>query len=141
MVRIGNGGQTWDNKIHVDPCCPTVRTVVASGNPGVGDFICNSGMTTRAICGLEVHAIDQTKCFSDGGCRIHLIRADRTGDIVVRGGDSGGPMYNRFGDTQAAARGMIIGGSGCDANKNCTTVYGHRISAVTSHLSVSVATS
>jgi hypothetical protein len=139
MVRINNGGQTWQPKIHVDPCCPDVRTVVASGNPAVGDFICNSGMTTRAICGLLVHAIDQTVCFSDG-CRLHMIRADRNGDIVVRGGDSGGPMYNRFGTSDAAARGMIIGGGGCDANQRCTTAFGHRISAVTSHLSVTVAT-
>jgi hypothetical protein len=136
MVRIGNGGHTWDNKIHVDPCCPTVRTVVDSGNPSVGDFICNSGMTTRAICGLEVQATDQTF-----GGRVHLIRANRGGDIIARGGDSGGPMYNRFGDTNAAARGMIVLGSGCDAQKRCTTVYGHRISAVVNHLSVTVSTS
>jgi hypothetical protein len=136
MVRIENGSQTWDNKIHVDPCCPSVRTVVASGNPDVGDFICNSGMTTRAICGLEVMAIDQTF-----GGRVHLIRATRGGDIIARGGDSGGPMYNRFGDTNAAARGMIVLGSGCDAQKRCTTVYGHRISAVVNHLSVTVSTS
>jgi hypothetical protein len=139
MVRIGNGGQSWDNKIHVDPCCPTVRTVTSSGNPSVGDFICDSGMTTLAICGLEVHAIDQTLCLSDG-CRLHLIRADRNGDIVARGGDSGGPQYNRIGDTNAAARGMIVAGGGCDASQRCTTVYGHRISAVTGHLNVTVAT-
>jgi trypsin len=135
MVRIGNGGHTWDNRIHVDPCCPTVRNVTASGNPSVGDFICNSGMTTRAICGLEVTAIDATFLG-----RIHLIRANRGGDIIARGGDSGGPMYNRLGDTNAAARGIIIAGSGCDAQQRCTTVYGHRISAVTGHLNVTVAT-
>jgi len=135
MVRIGNGNQTWDNRIHVDPCCPVVRNVTASGNPDVGDFICNSGMTTRAICGLEVRAIDQTF-----GGRVHLIRAVRGGDIIARGGDSGGPMYNRLGDSNAAARGMIVLGSGCDAERRCTTVYGHRISAVVSHLSVTVST-
>jgi hypothetical protein len=135
MVRIGNGGHTWDNRIHVDPCCPTVRNVTSSGNPSVGDFICNSGMTTRAICGLEVRAIDATFLG-----RIHLIRANRGGDIIARGGDSGGPMYNRIGDTNAAARGIIIAGSGCDAQQRCTTVYGHRISAVTGHLDVTVST-
>lgn len=135
MVRIGNGNQTWDNRIHVDPCCPVVRNVVASGNPDVGDSICNSGMTTRAICGLEVRAIDDTFLG-----RVHLIRANRGGDIVARGGDSGGPMYNRFGDTNAAARGMIVAGSGCDAQRRCTTVYGHRISAVVNHLNVTVST-
>jgi hypothetical protein len=135
MVRIGNGGHTWDNRIHVDPCCPVVRNVVASGNPSVGDFICNSGMTTRAICGLEVTAADM----SFGG-RVHLVRARRGGDIIARGGDSGGPMYNRFGDTNAAARGIIVLGSGCDAQRRCTTVYGHRISAVVNHLDVAVST-
>lgn len=139
MVRINNGSQTWQAKIHVDPCCPDVRTVTSSGNPAVGDFVCNSGMTTRAICGLLVHAIDQTVCFSDG-CRLHMIRSDRNGDIVVRGGDSGGPIYNRIGTADAAARGMIIGGGGCDASVRCTTAYGHRISAVTGHLDVTVAT-
>jgi hypothetical protein len=135
MVRIGNGGHTWDNRIHVDPCCPVVRNVTASGNPSVGDFICNSGMTTRAICGLEVTAADMTF-----GGRVHLVRARRGGDIIARGGDSGGPMYNRFGDSNAAARGIIVLGSGCDAQQRCTTVYGHRISAVVNHLSVTVST-
>jgi hypothetical protein len=139
MVRIGNGGHTWDNRIHVDPCCPSVRNVVGSGNPSVGAFICNSGMTTRAICGLEVTATNATICLSDG-CRIHLIRARRGGDIVARGGDSGGPQYNRSGDNNAIARGMIVAGSGCDAQRRCTTVFGHRISAVVNHLSVTVLT-
>ncbi|HXL44765.1 MAG TPA: hypothetical protein VN960_12000 [Gaiellaceae bacterium] len=143
MVRINNGGQTWDNKIHVDPCCPSVRTVVASGNPDVGDPICLSGMVTRAICGLEVRTIDGIKC--DGGlCTIKLIRADRSGDIIARSGDSGGPMYNRSGDDNAAARGMInLGGDCTEVNfqLRCKIVYGHRISAITGHLDVTVATS
>jgi hypothetical protein len=138
MVRINNGSQSWQAKIHVDPCCPTVRTVTSSGNPAVGDFVCNSGMTTLAICGLLVHTIDETVCFSDG-CRLHMIRADRNGDVVARGGDSGGPTYNRIGSTDAAARGMIIGGGNC-SGQNCTISFSHRISAVTGHLSVSVAT-
>ena len=135
MVRIGNGGHTWDNRIHVDPCCPVVRNVVDSGNPSVGDFICNSGKTTLAICGLEVTGADVTFLG-----RIHLVRARRGGDIIARGGDSGGPMYNRFGDTNAAARGIIVAGSGCDAQQRCTTVFGHRISAVVNHLDVTVST-
>ena len=139
MVRIGNGGNTWDNKIHVDPCCPSVRTVVATGNPDVGDPICVSGMTSLAMCGLEVKATDTTFC-DNVGCSLHQIRATRSGDVVVRRGDSGGPMYNRFGDTDAAARGLIIAGSNCNNQGGCTSVFAHRISSVTGHLDVTVDT-
>lgn len=138
MVRINNGGHTWDNKIHVDPCCPSVRTVVGSGNPPTSiDYICVSGMTSRALCGLEI--LQRDGVFLG---RVHMISARRGGDIVVRGGDSWGPMYNRSGDNNAIARGMIIGGSNCLPNPptRCPVVWGHRISAVTGHLNVTVDT-
>jgi hypothetical protein len=135
MGRIHPSGESFDNRIHVDPCCPVVRTVVSSGNPGVADPICVSGMVTRALCGLEVTTLNATLCDASG-CTPNLIRATRGGDVVARGGDSGGPMYNRIGDTQAAARGMIVGGP-----LSGTAVLGHRIGTVTSHLNVNVSTS
>lgn len=142
MVRIGNGSHTWDNKIHVDPCCPSVRTVVGSGNPPMEvDYICVSGMTSRALCGLEI--LQRDGVFQGS---VHLIKARRGGDIVARSGDSGGPMYNRSGDNGAIARGMIIAGEGGDecnifvAVAKCKNVWGHRISAVTGHLDVTVDT-
>jgi hypothetical protein len=135
MVRIHPQGESFDNKIHVDPCCPSVRTVTSSGNPGVGDFICVSGMVTRALCGLEVQSVTANFCPPDG-CTPNTIRANRSGDVVVRHGDSGGPMYNRIGSASAAARGMIIG-----LNNGGTNVFGHKMSTITSHLNVTVATS
>lgn len=27
MIRVGSSAETYDNRIHVDPCCPSVRDV------------------------------------------------------------------------------------------------------------------
>ncbi len=133
MMRVDASGQSYDNRIHVDPCCPSVRDVTGSGDTAVGRSICVSGYKSRAICGAEVISMTGRLCDPDG-CTYGLIRARKEGTVLSRGGDSGGPMYTRPTSSTANIRGMIIGGDNGD-------VLGERISNVTSHLDVRVATS
>lgn len=136
MVRIAPKGETFDNKIHTDPCCPSVRTVVADGNPDLHEFVCVSGKSTRAKCGAEVRDLNATAC-TQSGCTPNLMYAKKPGEVIAQGGDSGGPVYNRFGDSNAAARGMIKAGlqSGGDF------FYAHKIVAIKNHLNITVVTS
>jgi hypothetical protein len=130
MMRIhGEDMTTYARKIHVDPCCPTVRDVVDNGNPaGVGSFVCASGEATEAVCGLEVVNMDAHLCVLPT-CTEHLFRAHKDANIIA-GGDSGGPVYNRFGDTDAAIRGMISGMSGSE------NLFASKVSAMKDHLNI-----
>jgi hypothetical protein len=132
MIRIHPHGETFAPRIHTDPGSPTVRTVVASGNPRRGSFVCVSGMVTRAKCGLEVTSTRARLC-DPSGCTPNLFRAAKPGETVGRGGDSGAPVYNRFSNATAAIRGMEIGGT------RPTNIYAHKVSTITRHLNVAVA--
>lgn len=132
--RIQPHGEQFVRRIHVDPCCPSVRNVVHVSNPGLHSFVCLSGMTTRATCGIEVRSIDAQLCAFDRwgtyGCRSNLFRGVRYGTTVARGGDSGGPVYNRWSGDTAAIRGMIIG------RTQVHNVYAHKVRAINQHLNV-----
>lgn len=90
-------------------------------------------MVTFAICGLEVMNMDATFCPPDG-CTPNLMTTRRDNDVIVRDGDSGGPVYNRFGSSDAAIRGMIIGRSGSGQ-----TMFSHKTLTIENHLDVRVA--
>lgn len=134
MIRIDQGAALEDfaKKIWVDPCCPMIRTVVDSGNPSLGSFVCASGMVTRAVCGLEVINTDAELC-DPAGCTPNLFKANQPGETVVHFGDSGAPVYNRFGSDNAAVRGMLIGFADRD------NILAHKVSTIRVHLSVTVA--
>jgi hypothetical protein len=132
MVRIHPFGETYDNKIHVDPCCPDVRTVTGRGNPSVGEFLCVSGMVTKAVCGIEVTNINFNYC--SGGCTPNTFVGKKPGELVGQGGDSGAPSYVRPTTTTAHIRGMEIGGTAFD------NFVGHKVISIENHLNVSVST-
>lgn len=134
MMWVSSSTQKYTNVIHVDPCCPSTRTVTGRSNPAVNDLVCASGMVTKAVCGLRVTSLAGKLCDKDG-CTYGLIEAVKANANVLNGGDSGGPIYTRPGSTTATIKGMIIGGVfGGD------TVLGETVANVESHLSVTVAT-
>lgn len=128
LRRIGPGGQSFSKRIHVDPCCPNAREVVADHNPSVGDFVCVSGFVTRAVCGLEV--LNTSYTFCGGGCTPNLFKARKLGEVVGNLGDSGAPVYQRFGSDDAQIMGLEIGGT------SPNNVVAHKISTVKNHLNV-----
>lgn len=135
MMGVASAAETYDNQIHVDPCCPSTRNVTSKRAPVVGDSVCLSGMVTRAICGLLVSSISGSVCDADG-CTNGLMQARRANDVTVRGGDSGGPVYQRSGSANAVAMGLIVGFN--DGGRNA---FAERLGAIESHLGVTVLTS
>src|SRR5919199_981130 len=62
MMWVSSSGETYDNVIHTDPCCPSTRTVTSGGDASVGTVICASGMVTKAVCGITVKGLDGELC-------------------------------------------------------------------------------
>lgn len=133
MERIHPNGESFTNKIHVDPCCPEVRTVTGHGPATVGEFVCGSGMVTKAICGLEVKSTSATFCDASG-CTPDLFTMRRGTDAIGRNGDSGGPIYTRPTTSEARIQGMIVAGD--DGGQR---LYAEKIATIKSHLNVDVA--
>lgn len=131
MIRIEPRGRRFSPKIHTDPGTPSSRTIAASGDPARGSFICQSGAFTRAKCGIEVTSV-RTRYCDPSGCTRNLFRAEQRGQLVAKEGDSGAPVYNRFGRAGAAARGMVV------ARTKLDNFYGHKIRSIERHLNVRV---
>lgn len=136
LVGVASAAESYANVIHVDPCCPATRNVTGKRSPVQGDVVCLSGMTTRATCGLTVTNLTGELC-DPAGCTYGLMSARRNGETVVRGGDSGGPVYLRSGTSNATVLGVIVG---CPRG-GCGTVVAERLHVVESHLGVTVVTS
>ncbi len=134
MIAVAGDANAYTNVIHTDSCCPVKRTVVGNDPAWVGQSVCFSGMTTRAICSISVTSTNGTFCDSYG-CTPGLIEAIRGGGVLYRTGDSGAPIYTRSGSNNALAVGMLIAAAG-----NNTIGYGEHLSSITSHLGVSLLT-
>lgn len=134
MIRVTSSSETYDNRIHVDPCCPTVRDVTGGANPALSELVCVSGYVTRAVCAVRIVSLNGQLCHQDG-CTPGLMVGTKPGSVVGQGGDSGAPVYVRPGSNTAHVRGIEIGGTAID------NFYGELLSSVTSHLAVTVATS
>lgn len=106
-ILIGSGGETYDRKIHVDPCCPSVRTVIDQRDVGVNEYVCVSGSITRSVCGARVELTMVESCTGYGCMRDTYAR--RAGVQVATQGDSGGPVYQRTGSSDAIAAGIVSG--------------------------------
>ncbi len=135
MIGIKSWSETYDNVIHTDACCPVKRDVIGRDPAVVGDLVCFSGMTTRAICSIQVTAVNGYFC-DQYGCTGGLIEAIRGGGVIVRPGDSGAPIYTRYGSNAALATGMVIAAAG-----GGTIAYGEHLGVIESYFNVSVLTS
>ncbi|MEV4412158.1 hypothetical protein [Catellatospora sp. NPDC049609] len=136
MMFVSASAEKYDNKIHTDPCCPTERFVTAKRNAVIGDSVCLSGMVTKATCGIAVNSLQGVLCAADG-CTYGLMQGNRGGDVIVKPGDSGGPVYIRSGTSNATGLAMIIGCS----SSSCTSVLAEHMSVIEAHLGLTVLTS
>ncbi len=139
MARLESVFQpvTYAPTIHTGPSAPITRTVKGKADPVDGALVCVSGAMTEAKCDLRVLPGKHSLCyFTPVGpaCTHGLTIAERLNAKVVTGGDSGGPVYTRFGATGAIINGMIIGQNGDHQ------VYFHTVSEVESRLGVRVMT-
>lgn len=127
VILIESGTETYDRRIHVDPCCPVVRAIVGRADLVLNEYTCTSGAWTRAVCGARVIETGRTWCYLTG-CRENLTIATRPGVTIAQPGDSGGPTYQRSGSNSAIITGMIVGGP-CSAGP-CDTVHYHPVKGV-----------
>jgi streptogrisin D len=129
-------GSSYGPKIWTDGAGDTedVRTVTGAGDPAVGSQICQSGSYSGSLCGITVQSNSATFC-DEAGCTTYVMRGTKSGQIVIRGGDSGGPIYTKPGADWATIRGSAIAGSGCH-DGSCTTIYAERYNSIAGHLGV-----
>lgn len=135
LALVASSAETYDNVVHSDPCCPVQRNITAKRNSAPGDSICLSGMATKATCGVVVLSNEGVLCDA-AGCTYALMEGARNGDVIVKAGDSGGPVYVRSGTSNATAVAMIIG-----CHSGCAAVLAERLPVIESHLGVTVLTS
>ncbi|TWD79101.1 hypothetical protein FB561_0154 [Kribbella amoyensis] len=114
------------------------RTVKGGGDPSIGASVCQSGSFSTSLCGITVQSLSAKYCDTDG-CTTYVIRATRSGQTAIIGGDSGGPVYSRPSSTTATIRGIAFAGSGCSAGR-CTTLYAERYKSISGHLGVTALT-
>ncbi len=135
MIGIRSWSETYANVIHTDNCCPVKRDVIGRDPAVIGDLVCFSGMVSKALCSIQVTSVNGFFC-DQYGCTGGLIEAIRGGGVIVRPGDSGAPIYTRYGSNAALATGMLIAAAG-----NGTIAYGEHIGVIESYFNVSVLTS
>lgn len=102
---------TYDRKVYHDPYTPTSLTVTGVRGAALGDFLCTSGATTRAVCSGLTLSVGSVTYIS--GATVTVIAMKRSDNAVMcAGGDSGGSVYFLKPDQTAEARGIISAASG-----------------------------
>jgi hypothetical protein len=134
VLGIRSGTETYDNVIHVDPCCPSTRTVVGRFSAQVGDYVCFSGMVSRALCSIRITSTNGAFC-DWYGCTYGLIEAIRSNTVFMQPGDSGAPIYVRGTNNVAYIGGMAIASAA-----GGTIAYGESIATIEGYLNVTLMT-
>jgi hypothetical protein len=142
VVAIDNGGTTenYTNVLHVDPCCPSARSVVGAADPVQNASVCASGRVTLAKCNVNVDNPSGAFCPAEfPACVPDVLVMSKTvnGSKVVIGakGDSGGTIYTQSGATGAVVNGMIIGGTA-----DGKTLFAEKVLNIQAHVGATVLT-
>jgi hypothetical protein len=102
---------TFDRKVYHDPYTPTSLTVTGVRGAAVGDFLCTSGATTRAVCSGITLTVGSVTYIS--GATVTAIAIKRNDNAVMCApGESGGSVYYLKPDQTAEARAIIVAASG-----------------------------
>ena len=101
-------GRRYAGVVYETPS--TGRKVKNGTNPGVGNQYCTTGRTSGFQCEWTVHRLNETICYPDQpACSHGLAGMTRPSGVPVQSGDSGGPLWYRYGDGTAGVRGVISG--------------------------------
>ncbi|MFD1824506.1 hypothetical protein [Mumia zhuanghuii] len=135
-------GSSYTNSIYTDGLDNfNVRTVTGANDGDVGDSVCVSGVVTKSVCGIEIKSLSATYCDDpdvSSTCTTYLMRGRRDDDrVIVRKGDSGGPVYQRNTSlARASIRGMVIA-----YDMSGVRLYAERYASISNHLGVVAITS
>ncbi|GLF94267.1 trypsin-like serine protease [Streptomyces yaizuensis] len=120
LIETRTNRFTWDG---VDATGYT-RYLNGVRNVAVGDFTCQLGYNSKVVCNIRtVYAGNAVWNFGTGPIR-GSYGVPHAGGVVVRGGDSGGPVIYLNDPESRQLNGIVSAGWGCDANKICTTAVG-----------------
>ncbi len=101
-------GQRYAGLVYATPT--TGRPVKNGTNPGVGNQYCTTARTSGFQCDWTIHRLNETICYPDQPSCFHgLAGMTRPSGVPVQSGDSGGPVWYRYGDGTAGVRGVISG--------------------------------
>ncbi|MGH2916161.1 MAG: hypothetical protein ACRDMX_14360 [Solirubrobacteraceae bacterium] len=88
----------------------STQNVVGIWYCGDGSAVSTDGATTGQVTGNTVEATNQCVEFGDGKTTCHLNYAvNPSGQAICQPGDSGGPVYQRIGNNNVYATGVIVG--------------------------------
>ncbi|GAA2192700.1 hypothetical protein [Micromonospora lupini] len=99
--------RTWDGK----PGNYTVNDVTSSALSYAGDWVCHTGYVSGVVCGVQVTKSWLTWVGSNGITHGGVEGQQRDGLQAVRGGDSGGLVFNVSANVRQA-RGIASAGNG-----------------------------
>lgn len=140
MMLINASNQNYDDDIYHNPLRPEQSPLDVSGsaNASSGASLCISGMIHLSVCGNVVNHQNAALC-DESGCTYGLVQTVREGAEPCQGGTSGGAMYRNSSPT--IVHGLLIGANLSASNGRPVSCLGEKITSVTSHLNVRVATS
>lgn len=129
-------GSTYERRIYTSDGQPW-RSVIGADDTYVGDHVCQSGAVSEVECNIRVGTLAAKVC--DPSCTYGLARGWRNDDIIGRGGDSGGPIYDRFENQRAGVRGTVVAGQDCNAFADCRLLLFEQWRFIAHNLDVSIA--
>lgn len=134
-------GSTYAPRIRTDDG-QSLRDVRGATETVIGDSICQSGVFSESECHVIVGDMSATFCDdydNPATCTTYLMSGRRDGEVVARGGDSGGPVYLKFPNAEAAIRGMVVAGTQCNTETgNGRRLFAERWNSISNHLKVEI---
>ncbi|MFF9195233.1 hypothetical protein ACF09L_08505 [Streptomyces sp. NPDC014779] len=93
-------------------------------NVAVGDFTCQLGYNSKVVCNIRTVYAGNVSWNVNGTTVWGSYGVPHYGGIVVRGGDSGGPVIYINDPDSRQLNGIVSVGYGCNAVKECSTGIG-----------------
>jgi hypothetical protein len=105
------GDHTYGGYIYVDSS--TGWPVKNATNPGIGNQYCTTGRSIGFRCNWTLRSLNVTICYTQdypSGACAHNLAGFNAPNQVVQLGDSGGPLWYRYGsEYKAGVRGVVSG--------------------------------
>ncbi|WP_026421215.1 hypothetical protein [Actinokineospora inagensis] len=120
FIEARTNRYTWDG---VDATGYT-RYLNGVRNIAVGDFTCQLGYNSKVVCNIRTTQAGTAGWSANGTTVLGSWGVPNGGGVVGRGGDSGGPVITINDPNSRQLNGIISVGSGCDANKVCSSGLG-----------------
>jgi hypothetical protein len=120
FIETRTNRYTWDG---LDAAGYT-RYLNGVRNVAVGDFTCQLGYNSKVVCNIRTTYAGSLSWNVNGTAVWGSQGVPQNGGVVVRGGDSGGPVITINDAYSRQLNGIVSVGWGCSTGKICTTAVG-----------------